>query len=181
MKTLEAVASILSIVALIGEVWTILYLCSDKVRGLRTASSFSFALVSSNFLSSDTANGSLYSFFLAIIAVPRLLVLYLPKLRPLLLHAALLHVMSAGYHFHLASQVWIGSLGDRFYSFIILVLAILYLMRYLTLSLAASKTDITRQEKREADLKKIRLSRMQYKEAKQRSAALSEASVLSFN
>lgn len=181
MKTLETVGFILSIVALIGEVWTILYLCSDRVRSLRTASSFSFALVSSNFLSGGNENGLLYSFFLAIVAAPRLLVLYLPKLHPLLLHATLLHFISAGYHFQLASRVWIGSLGDQFYCFVILALAILYLVRYLTLSLAASKTEITRREKRDADLKAIRLSRMQYKEAQQRSSALRDASVLSFN
>lgn len=178
MSALVIATTILSIIALLAEVWTILYLCTDSARKLRSIPSFSLALISSNFIRSDDINGVLYSFLIVLIAVPRMLVLYLPKLRPLLLHASILHLLSAAYHFSLSSRIWSGSLGDHFYRYLILALSILFFFRYTTLMLTASKACIAQQEKRAADLRKIRITRQQYEESRQRAAALAEASVL---
>lgn len=178
MSLLVTAISVLSILTALIEAWTILYLCTESARRLGNISLLSDILVSSNFVKDNDVNRVLYSFCIMFVALPRMMLLYLPKLRPLLLHASILHICSAGLHFYLSSRIWLGSLGDQFYRFVILSLGGLFFLHFSMLTLEASRDSIVQQEKRAADIQKIRISRKEYEECRRRSAALREASVL---
>lgn len=158
---------VLSAVALVFEVPTALYLWGrdTSVQTIVTSTWVTYHVGDSN-------NGMsiMYIFVLLYIALPRLMVLYLPKLRVLTLYAALLQLCSAAAHCSLLSHIWIPSGYDYGYMGVLTALGLLMGVRFFSLLSEVESSNSLLLEKRAAELTRIRAMRAAYQETKRREA-----------
>lgn len=150
----------LSFACYIFEFPTVVYLwCNDKTMQSTITSTWVTYHVG------DENNGMsiMYIFVLLLVMLPRLFLLYLPMLEPLLMYSSLLSFINFCVHFHLLSHVWMASTYDIAYVSFNLLLSVVLFIRFF--ALVGSRNlreyaDLERQvAERQRELQRIRAMR----------------------